>query len=283
MICGVRPVLWVIGVIKIRSEEMSHSQVIRVSQVSLSVSNIALDMTFCDELFEVLSSRPHFEEAEITDCRVTPADFNQVCTLLARSESLKKLDFRGCYMGPDCVQFLEILVARSNIRELNLCWNVMEPAGAEVLVNSLQLCPTLRILNLSSNLLGDIGVQFVAKGFASMPLLEELQLSQNEICCRGIRNVSAHLHQLPHLKVLDLSENSLRNEGAIALSEAFPSLGLLEILDLSWNGIASKGVQFIFKRLAALQHLKELSLAHNTVEGEGVIIPQLQPSLRLIL
>jgi hypothetical protein len=159
-------------------------------------------------------------------------------------------------------RWLQYVLGRRALRELDLRWCAIGSAGAASLVE--QDMPALTTLTLSHNKIGHLGLsRLMQQASERLPALATLQLDYNESADDqgGARVMCAGS---PTLRKLDLSNCKLGPGSVLFDGAALPAL---ESLVLSWNPLGDEALGGLFT--ARLPRLRALSLVQNKLSPQA--------------
>uniref|UniRef100_G3PGM1 Leucine rich repeat containing 34 n=1 Tax=Gasterosteus aculeatus aculeatus TaxID=481459 RepID=G3PGM1_GASAC len=161
----------------------------------------------------------------------------------------------------------------SSLRSLDLMFNDIRGAGAEVLARSLQCNSTLLSLRLSGNKIERRGAAHLASVLQVNSTLRELELADCDLDTQGVMALAVALGSNETLLSVDLSRPllpSLQEEWAVHASEMLAANGGLLELHLGKMGMGDAGMERLSAGLRLNGSLRYLDLRCNRVTRDGV-------------
>lgn len=160
----------------------------------------------------------------------------------------------------------------SNLRLLDLSWNVLGHVGALNLAECLKNLCQLKELNLQSTKLETNGMQALCGAMSSIRL-KRLDLSKNNLDSKGMAYLCRAIeeHYLEHLQELELSDNNIDSDDQGSFFKVFRYIPWLLYLNLSNNNLGPSSAEALKKSsLSHFRCLEKLILANNVMGLQGV-------------
>ena len=188
------------------------------------------------------------------------------------------------------------LEGNETIRKLDVSWNEISSAGAEVIKRCLlnnstllelymsgnkisgekiaeiiKLATTLQILQVSNNNISQYSVLFIGMYLKLNTTLQELDLSKNKITSKGAMWIAEAIGQNTTLRKLDISHNDIQDDGSKLIGKQLKFNSTLQELNVSANKITNQGAEFIAEALYIGTVLCTLGISENHITCEGLI------------
>ncbi len=154
----------------------------------------------------------------------------------------------------------------SNLDELLLCGNQIGYVGANYIAEALKTNKSLRNINLSYNRFGPLGAEAIAKGIRNNVGLQSIVLDANQLRDEGMQDIVQALKFNTSLESVHVRENQIGAQGLqhLELNKS------LKTLHLDKNMIGQVGAKYLADALKDNSSLKELSLVLNSIGDAGL-------------
>jgi Ran GTPase-activating protein (RanGAP) involved in mRNA processing and transport len=154
---------------------------------------------------------------------------------------------------------------------LDLCKQVVGPAGIGPLLSAVSDNPQVRRLLLGNNIVGNAGAAQIADFITSgRSPVRVWYIAGNQIDAEGIGPVVDALCQRDDVEGLWLKRNPLKPAGAVHIARLIRQDTPIQTLDLVNTGLLDEGVAVIAEALADNHHLRHLYLGTNGITPAGL-------------
>eukprot|EP01025_Chloroclados_australasicus_P024400 TRINITY_DN24488_c0_g1_i2.p3 TRINITY_DN24488_c0_g1~~TRINITY_DN24488_c0_g1_i2.p3 ORF type:complete len:345 (-),score=74.89 TRINITY_DN24488_c0_g1_i2:23-1057(-) len=193
--------------------------------------------------------------------------------MLDRDVKMQELNLSKDDVVGKAIDTVAEIVAKHELRELNLYMNNFGDDAMIKLANALKSNTTMEVLILGYNNISRRGVQALADTLSGNSQLKNLDLSYNPLGHDGIQDlVNVIKYNMPGLETLNLRWcKAGEYEGAQALSDLVMYNSHIKNLDISGNGLKDNGALLVARSLREHENkqLLELDMAHNEIKDEG--------------
>lgn len=158
--------------------------------------------------------------------------------------------------------------------EINVTGKLVTNVIFQEFLSAISENSNLRKLNLSYNILSENNLERLQKSFNKYCQLEEINLSHTSFSPISIPYIIAIIKRNPQLKVINLSGNCFgekckRFDYFIDFTIALNDLENLTELDLSKNHLNSDKLEVILKNIASNKNLQRINLSNNQFDAYG--------------
>jgi len=182
----------------------------------------------------------HSTRAGIT---YTANDWDVLAEVLRTTTTLQKLAFRGqdTRIALQNDKVVAALAKNRSIKEIELCWNVIDHEGAAWLKDTLKSkSKSLTKIGFGHNQISAEGAAALADVLKDNKSLTKIKLANSQIGDEGARALAAALKVNSSLQELHLYGNNISDLGAAAMANALIKNITLKKLWLSSNKIGEK-------------------------------------------
>ncbi|KAJ1567211.1 hypothetical protein HK096_010613, partial [Nowakowskiella sp. JEL0078] len=265
--------------------QTSDSSIFSLEGKGLKLNSASDVNAFVDEI----SKRTNLTEIKLNGNTLGVEASQALAKALSLQKNLKVVDLSDSFTGrlreeiPLALDaFVDALIDKEYLTELNLSDNAFGPAGATPLLRLLTTNRNLQVLRLNNNGLGPEGGCDIANALAGISKLSStpsptvsklhtLIMGRNRLENKAAQILSQSLSHLPSLQHLALPQNGIRPEGIQAIVKALPACQLLETLDLQDNTFTDKGAKALAAGLArsAWKNIKVLNIGDCLLGAAG--------------
>ena len=208
--------------------------------------------------------------APISEAIVEPLPVPVVpCPLDALSPLLQHLARRQEILG-DAVAFPRGTLMADG--RLDLCKQVVGPAGIGPLLGAVEGNPQVKRLLLGNNIVGNVGAgaiaEFIRQGQSPVQVW---YIAGNHIDAQGLQPICEALADQRAVEGLWLKRNPLKAAGAAHVGALLAQPTGLVTLDLVNTGLLDEGLAHVIRGLAENTSLRHLYLGANGITAEGVL------------
>jgi Ran GTPase-activating protein (RanGAP) involved in mRNA processing and transport len=212
----------------------------------------------------------HSTRAGIT---YTANDWDVLAEVLRTTTTLQKLAFRGqdTRIALQNDKVVAALAKNRSIKEIELCWNVIDHEGAAWLKDTLKSkSKSLTKIGFGHNQISAEGAAALADVLKDNKSLTKIKLANSQIGDEGARALAAALKVNSSLQELHLYGNNISDLGAAAMANALIKNITLKKLWLSSNKIGEKGGKAILNALqqSGNSSIEYIALYWNDVTKE---------------
>ncbi|NWS43117.1 NLRC5 protein, partial [Probosciger aterrimus] len=171
---------------------------------------------------------------EFKNFRLTPLDMSALLFVMNLGQGLTRLDFTGCLMDIDCLEFLAS-------------------------------CKNVEHLSFRSRRYGDDFAAALSKSLRGMASLKTLELTRGSITAKRIIDLVQASSHCPQLEEINLQDNRIQNLQVKRAVDLFSRMEKLKKIDLSNNGLSLDAVLTLAKEVMTCQNATELLVRKDTV------------------
>ncbi|MFN3199659.1 MAG: DUF924 family protein [Bradymonadia bacterium] len=154
---------------------------------------------------------------------------------------------------------------------LDLCKQVVGPAGIEPLLSAVDSNPQVKRLLLGNNIVGNTGAGAIAEFIRSgQSPVQVWYIAGNHIDADGLAPICEALVGQLQVEGLWLKRNPIKASGAVHLKRLLKGLTGLVTLDLVNTGLLDEGVREIMEGVRVNTSLRHLYLGTNGITPEGI-------------
>ncbi|KAJ3128468.1 hypothetical protein HK098_004363 [Nowakowskiella sp. JEL0407] len=275
---------------------MSVAKLSAVEEQTFSLEGKSLKLNNADDVAEYVKQISEFTNLthfKLNGNTIGVEASKELANALKPHKNIQVVDLSDAYTGrlreelPLSLEFfVDALLDKESLIELNLSDNAFGPAGAFPLIKLLTTNRHLQVLKLNNNGLGPEGGSAIAKALAgisesdsstpastSVSRLHTLIMGRNRLENKAGTEFSKTLAHLPNLTRLGLPQNGIRPEGIHAIVTALPSCPKLEFLDLQDNTFTDSGAKAFAAGLAkkAWKNIQHINVSDCLLGAEGSV------------
>lgn len=194
--------------------------------------------------------------------------FTRMIVISKRAHSnLKSMNLSWNLIEDTGAQSLALALGmNSNLDELLLCGNQIGYIGAKNIAEALKINTNLKNINLGYNRFGPLEAKVIAEGIRKNRGLQSIVLDANQLGDEGIQDIFQALKFNRSLESVHVRENQIGAQGLqhLELNKS------LKTLHLDKNMIGQVGAKYLADALRDNSSLKELSLVLNSIGDAGL-------------
>ena len=242
-------------------------------------TSLSLSVTI-NEISEVIACNNFLECFDISDCKLSELQIENVATALSKTSTLKHLNLSQSTIATNntALKVASVITSNLSLENINLSDCQLQESGIKIITRALAMLSSLVSIDLSENKITYDSMPIVAAAIRENSLLQQLNIShcieyneefKSATKLEGMNNILMPLTMLTCLKYLNLHSNYVNDVTSKLLPVVISSNKSLSHLDFTNCKLTNTSLIAIGKKLQATFTLKYLSLSSNIITNEA--------------